>query len=146
MVFDDRYFERREYDPWQAYGQSKTANVLLAVEATRRWADDGIVANALMPGGIMTGLKRHLSQEVRRLAAGADEGGVTFETTQQGAATSLVEAVAPGLACTGGHYLEDCNEPETVAHDAEVSRCAREWALDPEAAERLWEVSTRLVG
>jgi NAD(P)-dependent dehydrogenase (short-subunit alcohol dehydrogenase family) len=143
--FDDLHFERRAYDPWQGYGQSKTANVLLAVEATRRWADDGIVANALMPGGIMTNLQRYVSQEVKdgwqRMQ---DEGRAVFKTTQQGAATSLVAAVAPELA-TGGHYLEDCNEAETVADDAEVSAGVRRWALDPGNAERLWDVSLRLV-
>ena len=144
--FDDLFFERRAYDPWQGYGQSKTANVLLAVEATRRWADDGIVANALMPGGIMTNLQRYVSQEVKdRWQRLQDEGTVTFKDTRQGAATSLVAAVAPELA-TGGHYLEDCNEAPTVANDARVSAGVREWALDPEAAARLWEVSTDLVG
>jgi NAD(P)-dependent dehydrogenase (short-subunit alcohol dehydrogenase family) len=146
VVFDDLHFEHREYNPWQAYGQSKTANVLLAVEATRRWADDGIVANALMPGGIMTRLQRYVTQEVkdgwRRMQ---DEGRAVFKTPQQGAATSLVAAVAPELAGTGGHYLEDCNESETVANDAEVSSGVREWALDAEAAERLWDVSAELV-
>ena len=143
--FDDLHFERRAYDPWQGYGQSKTANVLLAVEATRRWADDGIVANALMPGGIMTNLQRYVTQEVKdgwqRMQ---DEGRAVFKTTQQGAATSLVAAVAPELA-TGGHYLEDCNEAETVADDAQVSAGVRAWALDPGHAERLWDVSLRLV-
>jgi NAD(P)-dependent dehydrogenase (short-subunit alcohol dehydrogenase family) len=146
VVFDDLHFERREYNPWQAYGQSKTANVLLAVEATRRWADDGIVANALMPGGILTRLQRYVTQEVKdgwqRMQ---DEGRVTFKDTRQGAATSLVAAVAPELAGTGGHYLEDCNESDTVANDAEVSSGVREWALDAEAAERLWDVSAELV-
>jgi len=146
VVFDDLHFERREYNPWQAYGQSKTANVLLAVEATRRWADDGIVANALMPGGILTRLQRYVTQEVKdgwqRMQ---DEGRAVFKTPQQGAATSLVAAVAPELDGTGGHYLEDCNESETVANDAEVSSGVREWALDAEAAERLWDVSAELV-
>ena len=146
VVFDDLHFERREYNPWQAYGQSKTANVLLAVEATRRWADDGIVANALMPGGILTRLQRYVTQEVKdgwqRMQ---DEGRAVFKTPQQGAATSLVAAVAPELDGTGGHYLEDCNESETVANDAEVSSGVREWALDAEAAERLWGVSAELV-
>ena len=146
VVFDDLHFERREYNPWQAYGQSKTANVLLAVEATRRWADDGIVANALMPGGILTRLQRYVTQEVKdgwqRMQ---DEGRAVFKTPQQGAATSLVAAVAPELGGTGGHYLEDCNESETVANDAEVSSGVREWALDAEAAERLWGVSAELV-
>ncbi len=146
VVFDDLHFEHRPYDPWSAYGQSKTANVLLAVEATRRWAGDGVVANALMPGGIMTNLQRHVTQEVRddwqRMQ---DEGRVRFKTPQQGAATSMVAAVAPELEGRGGHYLEDCNEAPTVADDAEVTSGVREWALDPDAAHRLWEVSLELV-
>ena len=99
-----------------------------------------------MPGGIMTNLQRYVSQEVKdgwqRMQ---DEGRVIFKDTRQGAATSLVAAVAPELA-TGGHYLEDCNEAPTVANDAKVSAGVREWALDPEAAARLWDVSTDLVG
>ena len=64
VVFEDIHFERRAYDPWLAYGQSKTANVLFAVEATRRWAGDGITANALMPGGIVTNLQRYMDPAV----------------------------------------------------------------------------------
>lgn len=145
VVFDDLHFAEREYDPWSAYGQSKTANVLLAVEATRRWADDGIVANALMPGGIMTNLQRHVSQDVLDGWEKAQrEGTVTFKTPQQGASTTLVAALAPEFA-TGGHYLEDGNESPTVADDAEARSGVREYALDPANAERLWEVSTELV-
>ena len=145
VVFDDLHFAEREYDPWSAYGQSKTANVLLAVEATRRWADDGIVANALMPGGIMTNLQRHVSQDVLDGWEKAQrEGTVTFKTPQQGASTTLVAALAPEFA-TGGHYLEDGNESPTVADDAEARSGVREYALDPGNAERLWEVSTELV-
>ena len=66
VVFDDIHFAFRPYDPWLAYGQSKTANVLFAVEATRRWAGDGITANALMPGAIPTNLQRH-DRRTRRL-------------------------------------------------------------------------------
>jgi NAD(P)-dependent dehydrogenase (short-subunit alcohol dehydrogenase family) len=141
--FEDIHFAQRAYDPWQAYGQSKTANVLLAVEATRRWADDGIVANALMPGGIMTNLQRHVSADVIEGWEKAQrEGTVTFKTPEQGAATTLVAAVAPEFA-TGGHYLEDCNEAPTVADDAQlrVRAGVREWALDEGNARRLWEVS-----
>ena len=147
VLFDDLHFERRDYDPWQGYGQSKTANVLLAVEATRRWADDGIVANALMPGGIMTNLQRYVTQEVKdgwqRMQ---DEGRAVFKTPEQGAATSLVAAVAPELEGTGGHYLEDCNEAETVPTTPRVGRGVRAWAVDPENARRLWDVSLDLVG
>ncbi len=144
--FDDLFFARRAYDPWQAYGQSKTANVLLAVEATRRWAGDGIVANALMPGGIMTNLQRYVGQEVKdRWQRLQHEGRFAFKTPEQGAATTLVAAVAPELACTGGHYLEDCNESPVVADDAKVGRGVRAWAVDPDNARRLWDVSLELV-
>ncbi len=60
VIFDDLHFDYRRYDPWLAYGQSKTANVLFAVGATKRWAGDGITANALMPGAIATNLQRHV--------------------------------------------------------------------------------------
>ena len=147
VVFDDIHFDKRPYDPWAAYGQSKTANVLFAVEATRRWSGDGIVANALMPGGISTNLQRHVPQETRDgWSEMAEAGRITIKTTQQGAATTLVAAVAPELARTGGHYLEDCNEAETVADDAQVSSGVREWALDPVAASRLWDTSVSLLG
>ncbi len=75
VVFDDLFFERRDYDPGLAYGQSKTANSLFAVEATRRWADDGITANALMPGGIWTPLQRHWSAGAARCRRGAGAAG-----------------------------------------------------------------------
>ena len=146
VVFDDIQFDEREYEPWSAYGQSKTANVLLAVEATRRWAGEGIVANALMPGGIMTNLQRHVSQETKDGWIAREKAGeITLKTTQQGAATSLVAAVAPELEGIGGRYLEDCNESETVANDAQVQRGVREWALDPAAAAQLWETSLALL-
>ena len=64
-MFDDIDFAFRDYDPFGAYGQSKTANVLFAVEATRRWADDGITANALMPGGILTRLRGYVDARPR---------------------------------------------------------------------------------
>lgn len=146
VVFDDLWFDHRAYDPWSAYGQSKTANVLFAVEATRRWAPDGIVANAVMPGGIMTNLQKHVSREVRdSWAEGERSGRFTMKTPQQGAATTLVAALAPEFAGTGGHYLEDGTEAPTVADDAEVGSGVRAWALDPGAATRLWDVSLDLL-
>jgi NAD(P)-dependent dehydrogenase (short-subunit alcohol dehydrogenase family) len=146
VVFDDIHFHERDYEPWSAYGQSKTANVLLAVEATRRWAGDGIVANALMPGGIMTNLQRHLPQRTIDGWLEAEQAGrFTFKTPEQGAATTLVAAVSPEFAQVGGRYLEDCNEAETVANDAAVRRGVREWALDADSAARLWETSLALL-
>ncbi len=147
VVFDDLHFERRDYEPWAAYGQSKTANILFAVEATRRWQADGIVANALMPGGIMTNLQRHVSQDVLDGWEEAQRAGrVTFKTPEQGAATTLVAAVAPELDGIGGRYLEDCVEAQTVEDDAKVSKGVRRWALDPNAATRLWDASLELLG
>ncbi len=146
VVFDDIHFERRAYDPWSAYGQSKTANVLFAVEATRRWSPSGIVANAVMPGGIMTNLQKHVPQEVRdSWTEGERSGRITMKTPEQGASTTLVAALAPELAGRGGHYLEDGSEAPTMADDAVVDHGVREWALDPEAAQRLWKVSLELL-
>ena len=147
VVLDDIHFERRDYDPWKAYGQSKTANVLFAVEATRRWATDGIFANAVMPGGIMTNLQKHVPQASKdRWAAMHKAGKIFVKSPAQGASTTMVAAVAPELAQTGGHYLEDCNEARTIGNDASSDDGGvREWALDPTAAARLWEVSSQLV-
>src|SRR5882672_5366392 len=90
VVFEDIHFEQREYEPWAAYGQSKTANVLFAVEATKRWAGDGITVNSLMPGGIRTKLQRYVSdEELARLRAATGGGAPNWKTPEQGAATSV---------------------------------------------------------
>ncbi|MEV0212596.1 SDR family NAD(P)-dependent oxidoreductase [Micromonospora sp. NPDC050695] len=141
VVFDDIQYERREYEPWQAYGQSKTANVLFAVEATRRWADDGILTNSLMPGAIRTNLQRYVSEEeLNRLRSG---NAAAWKSVEQGAATSVLAAASPLLDGVGGRYFEDLQEaaPATPGGRTGVA----EYALDPEAAERLWEVSTALL-
>ncbi|MFJ9776739.1 SDR family NAD(P)-dependent oxidoreductase [Kitasatospora sp. NPDC101157] len=147
--FEDLHFEQRGYDPQIAYAQSKTANSLFAVEATRRWAGEGIVANAVNPGGVATGLQRNFTAQQRRSLDAAEAAGVfTYKTLQQGAATTLVAAVAPQFAHSGGHYLDDTQEAYTVPNDADLAQHphgVKEWALDPAAAERLWEVSTGLL-
>jgi NAD(P)-dependent dehydrogenase (short-subunit alcohol dehydrogenase family) len=139
VVFDDIHFLRRPYDPWSAYGQSKTANVLFAVAATKQWAGDGITANALMPGGIRTNLQRYVpDEELARLraAAGVEE---QWKTPEQGAATSVLVATSPLLDGVGGRYFEDCNE--AVVGQLSGRHGVAAYALDPEAAERLWRVS-----
>jgi len=142
VVFDDIHFEHRAYDPWLAYGQSKTANVLFAVEATKRWASDGITANALMPGGIRTNLQRYVTdEELDRLRAAAGGADLRWKTPEQGAATSVLVATSPLLDGVGGRYFEDCNEAEIGKLSARSG--VAEYALDPEAATRLWEVSIR---
>jgi NAD(P)-dependent dehydrogenase (short-subunit alcohol dehydrogenase family) len=140
VVFEDIHFERREYEPWSAYGQSKTANVLFAVEASRRWADDGITANALMPGGIRTNLQRYVSEEeLDRLRAAAGAADAKWKTPEQGAATSILVATSPLLEGIGGRYFEDCNEARVGELSARNGVAS--YALDPEAAARLWQVS-----
>jgi len=145
VVFDDIDFDRREYDPQAAYAQSKTANALFAVEATRRWAADGIVVNAVNPGGVATGLQRNFTQKQKDSLAQAEAAGVfVYKSAAQGAATTLVAAVAPEFAHTGGHYLDDCREAHTVPNDAALlgnSHGVKQWAIDPDDAQKLWTVS-----
>ncbi|WP_370148847.1 SDR family NAD(P)-dependent oxidoreductase [Streptacidiphilus sp. EB129] len=141
VVFEDIHFRERPYEPWSAYGQSKTANVLFAVEAAKRWAADGITVNALMPGGIRTNLQRHVSTEeldrLRAQAAGGTE--LKWKTTEQGAATSVLLAASPLLEGVSGRYFEDCNE--AVRGELGARNGVAEYALDPEAAALLWQVS-----
>jgi NAD(P)-dependent dehydrogenase (short-subunit alcohol dehydrogenase family) len=143
VVFDDLFFDRRPYDPGLAYGQSKTANVLFAVELTRRWAADGITANALMPGGIWTGLQKHWDPKViEELSETAAE---IMKTPEQGAATSVLLATSPQLAGVGGRYFEDCHEADVVDEIQGGIHGVKAYALDPDAARRLWDVSLALL-
>ncbi|WP_067902781.1 SDR family NAD(P)-dependent oxidoreductase [Nocardia vaccinii] len=143
--FDDIHFEHRAYDPQIAYAQSKTANSLFAVEATRRWAADRIVANAVNPGGIRTGLQRNFTRRQRESLDAAEAAGVfTYKSVEQGAATTVVAAIAPEFESTGGRYLDDCREAYTVPDDADLtahSHGVKQWALDPDSARELWSVS-----
>jgi NAD(P)-dependent dehydrogenase (short-subunit alcohol dehydrogenase family) len=140
VVFSDIHFREREYEPWAAYGQSKTANVLFAVEGTKRWASDGITVNALMPGGIRTNLQRYVTDEdLDRMRAQMGSTVVSWKTSEQGAATSVLVATSPLLEGVGGRYFEDCNEAEP--NQPGSRRGVAAYALDPEAAARLWQVS-----
>jgi len=122
--------------------------VLFAVEATRRWASDGIVANALMPGGIATPLQRHLPAHYAEQALEAFRAaGTDFKSVEQGAATSVLLAASPLLDGIGGRYFEDCNEAEPVDPSTELPASGvAAYALDPENARRLWELSLEVVG
>ena len=148
VIFEDLHFAFRPYEPFLAYGQSKTANVLFAVEATRRWAGDGITANALMPGGIETNLQRHVDPDYMEQARARYGAQIRFKTVEQGAATSVLLAVSPQLEGVGGRYFEDCNEAEVLTKRGEgpsaLSGVA--WfALDETIAERLWEESLQML-
>ncbi|MFI5706545.1 SDR family NAD(P)-dependent oxidoreductase [Kribbella sp. NPDC051620] len=143
--FDDLNFDRRPYDPWLAYGQSKTANILFAVEAAKRWASDGITANALNPGRITsTNLGRHIGDIAAAPASFEPTStDVSWKTIEQGAATSVLLAASPLLAGVTGRYFEDCQE--AGPNQPGVRRGVAAYALDPEAATRLWQVSTDLI-
>jgi len=113
--------------------------VLFAVEAAKRWASDGITVNALHPGGIETNLQRHVNpEEIARLRAQAGRV-ISWKTPAQGAATSVLLATSPMLAGVGGRYFEDCNEAEP--NQPGTTRGVAAYALDQEAAARLWQVS-----
>ena len=141
VVFEDIHFLERPYEPWAAYGQSKTANVLFAVEGTRRWAGDGITVNALMPGGIRTGLQRYVSdEELARLRSQAGgPAAPSWKTPEQGAATSVLLATSPLLDGIGGRYFEDCNE--AGLNQPGSRRGVAAYALDASDAALLWQVS-----
>jgi NAD(P)-dependent dehydrogenase (short-subunit alcohol dehydrogenase family) len=137
VIFDDLHFNFLTYDPVLAYSQSKTANALLAVEAARRWSDDGIAANALNPGAIPTNLQKHLG--------GLQVPPERIKTPQQGAATSVLLATYPPLAEVGGRYFEDCNEAVIVTRRPAEWFGVAPYALDPGNAERLWDVALGLI-
>jgi len=141
VVFDDIHFNVREYDPWLAYGQSKTANVLFAVEADRRWSGDGIRVNALNPGGIRTNLQRHVDIDALVRSVQEANGGkeIAWKTPQQGAATSVLLAASPTVEGVGGRYYDDCNEAAPNQPGTRTGVAA--YALDPAAASRLWDVT-----
>ncbi|WP_395679869.1 oxidoreductase [Inquilinus sp.] len=150
--FDDPNFERRDYDKWQAYGQSKTANALFALELDRRGESAGVRAFSVHPGGILTDLVRHLDIEDFRRFGLVDEatGEVRlerrqgFKTVEQGAATQIWCATSPQLDGLGGVYCEDCDVAEPVRGAGEERHGVVPWAMDPEAAARLWPLSERL--
>lgn len=138
VLFGDPHFRFIPYTPFVAYGQSKTACTLLAVEATRRWASEGIYANALNPGAIATNLQKH--------TGGLKTPPERRKTVQQGASTSVLLAASPLLNGIGGRYFEDCNEARRVTErPAEFSGVAP-YAVDPAQAERLWELAIELMG
>jgi NAD(P)-dependent dehydrogenase (short-subunit alcohol dehydrogenase family) len=146
--FDDPHYRNRPYDKWESYGQAKTANALFAVGFNARFAELGITANAVMPGGIMTPLQRHLPREEMIAMGWMDEAGKVrdgFKTPQQGASTSVWAAVGEELEGIGGLYLENCGQAPAF-DKANPFVGVMDHALDPEAAERLWALSAETVG
>ncbi|MCA0978392.1 SDR family NAD(P)-dependent oxidoreductase [Qipengyuania flava] len=148
----DPNFENREYDKWVSYGQSKTANVLFAVGLERRLAAKGIHAYALHPGGINTNLGRHMNEEemadlmesIRKSAEARGEKPEPFKSIPQGAATTCWVATTPEMEGRGGLYCEDCHVAEQDDHD--TGGGVRSYAVDADKAERLWQLSEKMVG
>jgi NAD(P)-dependent dehydrogenase (short-subunit alcohol dehydrogenase family) len=154
---EDPNFERTPYEPFAAYGRSKTANILFAVAFDQRHRGRGVRAAAVHPGGIQTELGRHMDrsrfqilidQMNQQLAA---EGKPPFQwkTIPQGAATSVWAGVVASADEIGGRYCENCHVGKIVAEDATISAISegvRAYALDPTAAEALWKKSEQLVG
>ncbi|SCG77403.1 NAD(P)-dependent dehydrogenase, short-chain alcohol dehydrogenase family [Micromonospora humi] len=149
--FDDPQFDRRPYDPWEAYFQSKTADVLLVVGIARHWAADGITANAANPGYVMTNLQRHLDEDtLRAFGVTVDEEGDRtvpdyYKTPAQGAATSVLLAASPMLAGVTGRYFEDNQEAAVVPGGPDATSGVAEHAVDPAAADRLWAYAEQVI-
>lgn len=142
--FDDLDFTKEPYHPWLAYAQSKTANVLFAVEAARRWAPGKIAVNALNPGRIWeTGLSRHLAAPPGSFDP-SGKTGVSEKNIPQGAATSVLLAASPLMEGVTGKYFEDCQEADRFTPG--VRRGVADYALDAGNARRLWDVSAELTG
>jgi NAD(P)-dependent dehydrogenase (short-subunit alcohol dehydrogenase family) len=150
---NDPNFERTPYDPWSAYGRSKTANILFAVEFDRRHKADGVRATAVHPGGIQTELSRHIGDEgikqlierVNAATRAAGEPDFQFKTIPQGAATSVWAGVVARADEVGGRYCEDCHVAE-IEPDAAKRAGVKPYALNPETAKALWTKSEEMVG
>ena len=149
---EDPNFERTPYDEFTAYGRSKTANVLFAVEFDRRHKARDVRATAVHPGGIQTELSRYLTPEVRerliaRINASQPTGAAPFsyKSIPQGAATSVWAACVADAGAIGGRYCEDCHVAEVVSIPG-LFAGVRPYALDPQRAQALWQKSEEMVG
>ncbi len=158
--FDDINFERREYVPLEAYGQSKTANVLFAVELDRRGREHGVRAFALHPGSAYTPLAKHTSDEELRRIGVLDQNGQpivdpsrNLKSVAQGAATSVWCATSPKLDGLGGVYCENSDiaplrsgdEPAPTDRNPSLAQGVMPYAVDPGTAARLWSVSEEML-
>jgi len=151
--FEDPNFERREYDRWAAYGQSKTANALFALSLDSVGEPHGIRAFSVHPGGVITDLIRHMSAEELRGYGVLDGQGRpiidparNMKTPEQGAATSVWCATSSQLEGLGGVYCENCDIAIQVPGDSTELRGVRPWAINRTFARELWNLSERLTG
>jgi NAD(P)-dependent dehydrogenase (short-subunit alcohol dehydrogenase family) len=153
---DDPNFERMPYQPYRAYGRSKTANILFAVGFDRRHRDRGVRAAAVHPGGIQTEIGRHshaaqeqeMIEQLNRQLAAAGKPLFQWKSIAQGAATSVWTAVTAPAEQIGGRYCENCHVGTIVPDGVKLSSNSegvRGYALDPENAEALWKKSEQMV-
>lgn len=147
VQWDDIHFHNSAYDKWVAYGQAKTATALFAVHLDALGWHDGVRAFSLHPGSSPTELSRHLTQPDFDHLAGMYQSGAlsgqVFKTPEQGAATALWAALAPQLAGRGGLYCEDCDIADPAPTDGRFIG-VRDYACDPEQAQRLWQYSAHI--
>jgi NAD(P)-dependent dehydrogenase (short-subunit alcohol dehydrogenase family) len=146
---DDLQWHAREHVDLLAYAESKTANILFAQEATRRWSVDGIFANAVLPGSSLTGLQRFHSEDLKRQIGFVTDDGTRnpiLKTAAEAAATCVWAAIAPELEGRGGLVLEDCCEAVPVGPNVHPWTGVDPGVLDPEVAADLWRVSLTLAG
>ena len=156
ILWDDIHFQNNPYDKWMAYGQSKTASSLIAIEFHRRMIDKGVSGYSVHPGGIITPLQRHLQKEEMVALGWMDEDGSPsemaknfFKTTSQGASTSLWCATSPNLNDIGGLFCEDCDVAKRKNEvDESLQRYfgVADWAVDTDEASKLWDITEKMLG
>ena len=155
ILWDDIHFQNNPYDKWMAYGQSKTASSLIAIEFHRRMVDKGVSGFSVHPGGILTPLQRHLQKEEMVALGWMDENGSPsemaknfFKTTSQGASTTLWCATSSSLNGIGGVFCEDCDIAKRKNEvDESLQRYfgVADWAVDTEEASKLWDVTEKML-
>jgi NAD(P)-dependent dehydrogenase (short-subunit alcohol dehydrogenase family) len=148
VQLEDLQWQAREHFDGAAYAESKSANILFAQEANRRWSGEGILAHAILPGSALTGLQRFHGEALKRQIGFIDEDGTVnamVKTAEQAAATSVWAAAAPELEGRGGLVLEDCAEALPVGPDTHPWMGFDKGVADPKAARLLWEHSLELV-
>lgn len=152
ILWDDIHFESTPYEKWTAYAQAKTANALFALGLDMKYADQGLRAFSVHPGGILTPLQRHLPNEEMQALGWTDADGnlseqaaAMFKSTTQGCTTSLWAATSPALANTGGLYCEDCDVSDLATEDSPRYFNVAPYAVDEQSALRLWDLTEEML-
>ena len=152
ILWDDIHFESTPYEKWTAYAQAKTANALFALGLDMKYADQGLRAFSVHPGGILTPLQRHLPNEEMQALGWTDADGnlseqaaAMFKSPTQGCTTTLWAATSPALAAIGGVYCEDCDVSNLATEDSPRFFDVAPWAASEEGATRLWDLTEAML-